>query len=152
LSAVADDGYCIFLQTDRKQDGWMDKAYLCAAEAESLGIRMIWHKIALNKDVGKADLFRPTYSHMLCFSKRGPVGPLLPDVVFRGPVVYKNAFGQEAVLFVMKYLKEQGIKHVTDPFVGAGTTLAAANHLGLSALGIDIDPAQCKKAALLAFE
>ena len=65
LEAVKETGYCIFLQTDRKYKGWVDKSYLITGEAEALGIRLLWHKIALRVDVGKADLYRPGYSHML---------------------------------------------------------------------------------------
>ena len=146
LLATKPTGYTIFLQTDRKQDGWIDKAYLIAGEAEALGHRTIWHKIALRTDVGKTDLFRPTYSHMLCFSQAGPIGKPIADVVHRGPISYGNAFGAYAVEFVLQYLRDRGIREVVDPFVGSGTTLAIANRLGMRAIGVDIDPAQCKKA------
>lgn len=149
LASVADTGYAIFLQTDRKQNGWLSKAYWISDEATKAGMRMIWHKIALRTDVGKSDLFRPTYSHMLCFSRAGKVGPLLPDVVYRGSVTYDNAFGAAAVEFVLRYLKAQGVRDVVDPFVGSGTTLAIANSLGLAATGVDIDPEQCRKARRL---
>jgi hypothetical protein len=146
LAAVKPTGYAVFLQTDRKQDGWLDKAHLITTEAEALGHRMIWHKIALRTGVGKTDLFRPTYSHMLCFSQAGPIGKPIADVIYRGPVSYDNAFGADAVEFVLQYLKARGVREVVDPFVGSGTTLAIANRLGMQAVGVDIDPAQCKKA------
>lgn len=149
LEAVKPTGYCVFLQTDRKKAGWIDKAYLIADEAEKADVKMLWHKIALRVDVGKKDIFRPGYSHMLCFSKKGTVGPLLPDVVARGSVTYKHAFGLDAVRLVIGYLKAQGVKHVVDPFVGSGTTLAVANEAGLKATGLDIDKKQCAAAAKL---
>jgi hypothetical protein len=149
LEAVKDTGYCVFLQTDRKHNGWIDKAYFLADEAQKLGINMIWHKIALRVDVGKSDIFRPGYSHMLCFSKKGKIKPIMPDVIERGAVTYENAFGIEAVKMVMEFLKANGVKHITDPFVGSGTTVAIANALGLKATGLDIDRSQCKKAEKL---
>lgn len=149
LSAVKDSGYVIFLQTDRKYKGWMDKSYWCSDEAAKAGFTMMWHKIALRQAVGTSGLFRPTYSHMLCYSKKGKVGPVFPDVIERGAVTYENAFGIEAVKAVLEYVKKQGAKTVVDPFAGSGTTLALANAMGLKAIGVDIDPKQCEKARAL---
>lgn len=149
FEAVADKGYCIFLQTDRKYKGWIDKSYLISDEASKLGMRMIWHKIALRKDVGKADIFRPTYSHMLCYSKNGLIGIPVTDVIHRGEVTYDNGFGIDAVKLVIDFLKKRKIKTVVDPFVGSGTVVAVANAMGLKAIGIDIDKKQCKKAKIL---
>jgi DNA methylase len=146
LESTKDSGYVIFLQTDRKYKGWVDKSYFISDEAYKLGYRMVWHKIALRKEPGKSDLFRPTYSHMLCYTKAGKAGPLLPDVIQRGSITYDNAFGVEAVKLAIQFLKQCRIKKVYDVFVGSGTTLAVANAFGLDAVGIDIDKAQCKKA------
>ena len=152
LKAVKDKGYCIFLQTDRKYKGWVDKSYLISDEANKLGMRMIWHKIALRTEVGKADLYRPTYSHMLCYSKDGPIGIPVADVVYRGEVTYPNAFGLDAVKLVLEFLKKHKIKRVVDPFVGSGTVVAVANAMGMKAIGVDIDKQQCKKAEKLKLE
>jgi hypothetical protein len=152
LEAVKDTGYVVFLQTDRKYKGWMDKSYWCSDEAAKLGFTMLWHKIALRQEVGTSGLFRPTYSHMLCYSKKGKVGPLFPDVVYRGDVTYENAFGIDAVKAVLQYVKKQGAKVIVDPFAGSGTTLALANGMGLAAVGVDIDPKQCAKARTLMIE
>lgn len=152
LNAVKPDGYCIFLQTDRKYRGIFPKDYYVMHEAFQLGFRLVWHKIALRTDPGKADLFRPTYSHMLCFSKNSGPGKSTPDVLYRGPTTYGNAFGKDAVISVISFLKTMKIRTVVDPFVGSGTTLAIANHLGMSAVGVDIDPKQCEKAKKLTFD
>jgi len=149
ILATKPTGYCIFLQTDRKYHGWIDKSYLITDEATKAGLTMMWHKIALRQEVGTSGLFRPTYSHMLCYSKKGKPGKVFPDVIQRGDVTYENAFGIAAVKQVLEYVKEQGIKDIVDPFVGSGTTLAIANRLGLNAIGVDIDPKQCKKAKVL---
>jgi hypothetical protein len=152
LSALHPNGYAIFLQTDRKKAGWIDKSYLISDEASKAGFKMMWHKIALRQEPGTSGLFRPTYSHMLCYSKKGKPGKLFPDVIHRGSVTYENGFGIDAVTAVLEYLKAQGIKSVIDPFVGSGTTVALANKLGMDAVGVDIDPKQCKKAILLKIE
>ena len=149
LEAVKAKGYCIFLQTDRKYKGWVDKSYLITDEAQKLGIRMIWHKIALRTEVGKADIFRPTYSHMLCYSKEGAIGIPVTDVIARGDVTYANGFGIDAVTLVIQFLKKHKIKTVVDPFVGSGTVVAVANSMGLKGIGVDIDKKQCAKAKAL---
>ena len=149
ILATKPTGYCIFLQTDRKHHGWIDKSYLITDEATKAGLKMMWHKIALRQEVGTSGLFRPTYSHMLCYSKKGKPGKVFPDVIQRGDVTYENAFGIDAVKHVLEYIRAQGIREVVDPFVGSGTTLAIANRLGLHAIGVDIDPKQCKKALKL---
>jgi hypothetical protein len=149
LEAVKDDGYCIFLQTDRKHHGWIDKSYFITDEAYQLGFHMVWKKIALTRDVGKADLFRPTYSTMVCYTKTGKVGKLFPDVVVSGEKTYTHAFGVEAVKLCVEYAKAQGAKLVADPFSGSGTTLAVANALGLDAVGVELSKKYCEMSRKL---
>jgi hypothetical protein len=151
LDAVTDDGYCIFMQTDRKHHGLIDKSYWLTDEALSRGFHTVWRKIALKRDVGKMDLFRPTYSYMLCFTKRGNVGKLLPDVVSAGETTYTHGFGLNAVLLCVEYVKHAGATVVVDPFCGSGTTLAVANAAGLDAIGVEISPRLCEKAKSLRF-
>jgi hypothetical protein len=149
FTAVKSSGYVVFLFTDRKHNGWIDKTYPLMHIAQSMKMKLLWHKIALRMDPGKSDLFRPTYSHMLCFSKHGNQGKPFPDVIFRGPITYSDAFGRDAVTAVLTFLQANGVKHVVDPFVGSGTTLAIANAMGMSATGVDIDPKQCALARKL---
>ena len=149
LEATKDTGYCIFLQTDRKHHGWVDKGYWITDEAKSLGFHMVWKKIALTKEAGKADLFRPTYSTMLCFTKKGNVGKLFPDVIYSGEKTYTHAFGLDAVALCVRYVKSQGVKEIVDPFCGSGTTLAVANSLGLDAVGLDISKESCESSRKL---
>jgi len=150
LESVKQNGYCIFLQTDRKQNGWFDKSYIITDEAQKFNYRMLWHKICLNTEIGKKNSRRPTYSHMLCFSLTGTLGKQsTPDVIEAGEVYYKNGFGINAVTFIINFLKDRGITKVVDPFVGSGTVLHIANKLGLDAIGIDIDETQCEKSRII---
>ncbi len=146
FASVQEDGYCIFMQTDRKHHGLLDKSYWITDEAREQGFHTIWRKIALKRDVGKVDLFRPTYSYMLCFTKKGKVGKPLPDVIEAGETTYTHGFGIEAVKLCVQYVKTSGIKTVVDPFCGSGTTLAVANALGLHAIGVELSPKFCKMA------
>jgi len=152
LQSIKHDGYCIFLQTDRKYHGWLDKGFWITDEAFKLGFHMVWKKIVLNRDIGKADLFRPTYSVMLCYTKDGLVGKLFPDVIMSGDKTYTHAFGVNAVSLCVEYVKSRGIKTVVDPFCGSGTTLAVANKFGLNAIGVDIAKEYCEMARKLKIE
>lgn len=149
FSAVADTGYVVFLQTDRKRNGWLDKSYWLSAAGEAAGMRLLWHKVALRVAVGKTDLYRPGWSHMLCFSRAGRIGVPFADVIERGEVTYADAFGQTAVRAVLEWLGRQGVRKVVDPFVGSGTVVAMANALGMDAVGVDNDKKQCEQARAL---
>lgn len=140
--------YAIFVQTDRKyQRAWIDKSYIITDLAQKHHIKMVWHKIVLHRGVDSTDLHRPTYAHMLCYSRDGTTGAATPDVIPVSKKNYKNATPPEAARraleFVARYSK---VKTVVDPFVGRGTIPIIARDLGLNSIGIDIDPEQCKEA------
>jgi len=146
LDAVHKDSYAVFIQTDRKSNGkWFDKAYIILDEAKKQGTSLLSHKIILRKEVDKADLFRPSFSHMLIFSKNGRCGSLSKsaDVITGGKPLYKNGMGAEAVTTVLKFLQSKDIQEICDPFCGHGTVLVQAKAMGFPvAIGIDIDPDQ----------
>lgn len=148
FSKIQNGCYAVFVQTDRKyQRRWVDKSYIITDIARQHGIKMIWHKIVLHRSVDATDLHRPTYAHMLCYSRDGTTGSATPDVIPVSKKNYKNATPPEAAKraleFVARYSK---VKTVVDPFVGRGTIPLLARSLGLNSIGIDIDPAQCKEA------
>lgn len=148
MAVTKPDGYCIFIQTDRKYEGqWIDKSYLLNKSAEKQGLRLLWHKIVLLREVGRTDLHRPTYSHMMCFSKKAKPGATFPDVIDVSKRLYKNGTPSLAAETAIKFINQYSPhKIVVDPFVGQGTIPAYANAYGLDAIGIDIDPEQCKLA------
>ena len=146
LAAVADGGYAVFVQTDRKSHGLLDKSYLITDEAMKAGFRMMFHKITLIRDVGATDLYKPTYSHVLCYSRgAGAPGQATPDVCPRGKTLYTNGMGVDTTRRIMKFLQSKDIHFIADPFVGRGTTLLIAKKMGMrGGIGVDIDPEQCK--------
>jgi hypothetical protein len=146
---MADDGYAIFIQTDRKVNRtWISKSTMLINLGTLRGFKLCWHKIVLNRNVGQRDLFRPTYSHMLCFSKTGTSGAATPDVLPVSQRIYNNASPVEAVIhaveFIKRYTKTAHV--IIDPFVGQGTVPAIANRYHFQTIGIDIDPSQVEKA------
>jgi hypothetical protein len=64
------DGVTIFYQSDIKREGvWVDKSFLCQKVAEKLGHELLWHKIICRNQAGTISFGRPSYSHIICFSK-----------------------------------------------------------------------------------
>jgi len=56
----------------------------------------------------------------------------------------------QATYALVRWLKEAlGATEICDPFCGEGTALAAANLLGLAAVGVESSPKRCKRARLL---
>ncbi len=142
-------GYAIFIQTDRKYQGsWLDKSYMLSDIAFSHGCKMVWHKIALHREVGRTDLHRPCYAHMLCYTYTGKPGAAFNDVLPVSTKLYKNGTPLGAAEAAVNFIKNNNKKNTTivDPFVGQGTVVAMANNYGLDAIGIDIDPKQAELA------
>ncbi len=154
LARTPDNGVTIFYQSDIKHEGtWVDKGYLCQKAAESLGHELLWHKIVCRSPAGIATFGRPSYSHILCFSKslRAEVSKSTPDVIpDLGEKTWQRGMGLEACLMIARFIKEQtSSSTVINPFCGEGSMLAAANALDLNAIGIEKSPKRAEKARLL---
>lgn len=138
-------GYMILFQTDRKLHGeWIDKSHLLQTVASETGHNLMWHKIIINRE--GTYIQRPTYTHMLCFSRENKPGEAFPDVMPVGTHIYKNATSTNALCWAMDFMRHKGVRRVVDPFVGRGSIPYIANMFGVDALGIDIDPKQCRYA------
>ena len=76
LEKTSPEGVSIFFQSDIKHEGlWVDKAYLIQKSAEKMGHHLLWHKIFCRAPAGTVMFGRPSYSHMICFSKT-----VIPDI------------------------------------------------------------------------
>lgn len=154
LESTPDDGVTIFFQSDIKHEGaWVDKSYLCQKAAEELGHELLWHKIFCRFPAGTITFGRPSYSHMLCFSKNLRLDPakstadVVPDL---GEKTWERGMGLEASLMASKFiLKQTNSKTIIQVFCGEGSMLAAANFVGLNAIGIERSPKRAEKARLL---
>lgn len=140
MGSIGDNGIIFFYQTDRKHNGEIiDKKSIITNEFLSNGYKNILSKIVLKREVGKVDLFRPTYSNLFAFSKKVTSGAATPDVLFAGKMLYKNAMGFDAVSVCIDFLKAKKIKGmVVDPFCGMGSVLKISNELGYDTFGVDI--------------
>ncbi len=157
LAATPDNGVTIFYQSDIKRDGtWVDKSYLCQKAAEAEGRALLWHKIVCRHPAGSVTYGRPSYSHILCFSKevRAPVEASTADVLPEaGEKTWTRGMGIEACLLVARFIAEHTqTTTVIHPFCGEGSMLAAANALGLSAIGIERSPKRAEKARKLTLD
>jgi hypothetical protein len=154
LSRTCPQGVTIFYQSDIKVDGtWVDKGYLCQKAAEALGHELLWHKVICRSPAGIATFGRPAYSHMLCFSKELRVdiskstADVIPDL---GDKTWQRGMGLEACLMAAKFIHDQTpSKTLINPFCGEGSMLAAANFIGLEAIGIERSPKRAEKARVL---
>jgi hypothetical protein len=146
MQSASDDSCSIFYQTDRKISGQLlSKSHLVFAAAEDAGVRCLWHKIVLRRNVGDIDLYRPGFTHMIAFSRKLKSGFATADVLHAGPFAYVNAAGADAAHFAVSFASRSS-KQLVDPFCGHGTFVHAAAAIGMNALGIDIDENQIDHA------
>ena len=154
LSRCPADGVTIFYQSDIKMNGtWVDKGYLCQKAAEALGHELLWHKVVCRSPAGIATFGRPSFSHMLCFSKdvRAELAKSTADVIpDLGDKTWQRGMGLEACVLAAKFIVEQTpSKTIVNPFCGEGSMLAAGNALNLDAIGIERSPKRAEKARTL---
>jgi hypothetical protein len=64
------DVFLCWLQVDGV---WVDKAYLVQNAAEQTGHALLWHKLVARVPPGVTTFGKPSYHHMLCFSRVGTV-------------------------------------------------------------------------------
>ncbi len=152
------DGVFVVLISDRK---WKRSIVWKHAEirriAEKLGLVCFLHKIVVKHT--HIDLYRPGFSHLLCFRKPTAHGSRLkheflfdiigPFAEFRGVPSFKNASGftpQLMDMLIRSFSREGTL--VADPFCGTGTALRVALGLKRCAVGFEIDPSlkRCWKA------
>jgi hypothetical protein len=154
LSRCPDNGLCLFYQSDIKPEGfWIDKGYLCQKAAELSGHALLAHKIICRAPPGTVGFGRPTYSHLVCFSKgiRFDLSKGSADVLAEaGETTWTRGMGTKACELACKLiLTHTETRKVVDPFCGHGTALAVANAMGLDAIGVELSLKRAKKARAL---
>jgi hypothetical protein len=136
------DGVTVFFQSDVRVDGvWIDKGFLCQTAAENRKVPLLWHKICCRVPVDQPASGRAGYSHILCFSRevREPPQAAFPDVISAtGDKTWERGMGVAPALLVAKFIATRSsTRTVVNPFCGEGSILAAANAVGLNAVGIE---------------
>lgn len=138
----------IFYQTDRLfKNKRISKCFILMKAAEANNLKLIWHKIVLRRKLGKIDIRRPGFSHLLCFGDEGvKAGKATPDVFEAGGVLYPNGMGLQAATIALQAALKHGTR-VCDPFCGRGTVPALAEAMGFTKIiGVDIDKQQAEAA------
>lgn len=151
LSKTPENGVTVFYQSDIKQSGiWVDKSFLAQKAAEGSGDQLLWHKIICRFPPGTITFGRPSYSHLLCFSKGCKLDLSLSsaDVVpVIGEKTWERGMGLEACVLIAKFIKEQiNSKTIIHPFCGEGLMMATANFFGLQAIGIERSKKRAERA------
>jgi len=152
LRSVPDDGVAIFFQSDIRHAGlWVDKGALVTRAAERAAVPLVFHRIVCRKPPGTVTFGRATYAHLLGFARRlrpsRARADVLPD---GGGVAGRKAMGSLAALEACRFIRDETpTRTVVDPFCGWGTVLAAANALGMDAIGVDLSSRMCQRARSL---
>jgi hypothetical protein len=151
LESVESGGLAIFYQGDRRYRGrLLSKATLLHNAARSVRFQLLWHKIVLRNTPGKTNLYRPTYSHMMAFSRSLKAGHPTPDVITASKTIYQNGMNIDAAVLAVRFAANAtGTKVICDPFCGRGTVLAVANALGIKSIGFDTSLQECALARRL---
>lgn len=151
LEKTPEEGVTLFFQSDIKRDGvWIDKGYLVARAAEGQGSALLFHKIFCRAAPGSATFGKPSYSHLLAFSKRArpdlarSTADVVPDL---GDKTWVRGMGIQACRVACEFIRsETDTRTVVNPFCGHGSVLAMANYLGLDAIGIERSPKRAEAA------
>jgi hypothetical protein len=157
LDAVPETGVAMFFQSDVKRGGlWIDKAALVQRAADAAGTPLLFHKIVCRKPPGSVTFGRASYSHLLAYSRGVRPRPeratadVLPDGGFQASA---KSMGVAACLDACRFVaRETTTTTVVDPFCGYGTVLAAANALGLDAVGVDLSTRMVRRARKLTID
>jgi hypothetical protein len=156
--AVADDGVLVLTQTDTRHGGrWLDKAGRVTAAVEAAGLLLVAKKILCRKPPGATSTARAAFTHLLVFAHR-PLPTRLPDlvpdvIVDPGVPTWTRGLGDHAALCCIRLVRRYApASHtVVDPFCGEGMVLAAANHLGLNAVGVEWAGKRARRAQTIEF-
>jgi len=157
LSKTDPDSVTLFYQTDIKHQGvWIDKAFLCQLAAHQLNISQLFHKVICRIPAGKTTFGRPSYSHILAFSKNQKINSALstPDVIpSMGEKTWERGMGVEACLFIKDFLLRETNTHtLIHPFCGEGLMLQIANKSGINGIGIEKSKRRALKARSIVFD
>ena len=152
LEWIPADGSAVFFQSDIRHEGaWIDKGYFVQRAAEEAGVPLAWHKIVCRHPPGTIAPGRPSFSHMLCFSRARQVARRPgPDVIPNGYMTWNRAMGVNACRVAIRYLKENTTaRTIVDPYCGHGTALAVAEEMGLDAIGVELSGKRARQARTL---
>jgi hypothetical protein len=157
LRACPPEGVAIFYQRDIKHEGaWIDKSYLCQMAADQEGVALLWHKIVVRSPPGIITFGKPSFSHLLCFSRglrldlAHSTTDLLPSA---GKASWPRGMGQDVCAMICDFILTQTTtRTLVAPFCGEGALLAVAEGAGLQAIGIEKSRKRAERAREISLE
>lgn len=154
VEAVPDESAALFFQSDIKRDGvWVDKGAMVIRAAEDAGAHVLFHKIVCRRPPGMLTYGRPGFTHLIAVSRvlKCPDVLPVPDIIVdAGRLPWVRAMGVRAAGHAVRFARDQArARTIFDPFCGVGTVLAAANALGLDALGVELSRKRCEQSRRL---
>jgi hypothetical protein len=153
IAATHPQSIAVFYQSDVKRDGrWIDKSFLVQLAARDEGASLRFHKIVCRAPAGTVTPGRPSYAHLLGFS-RALTLPVEPSAHFAdvlpsmGKMTWARAMGLSACEATCAFLRAAtSARVVVDPFCGVGTMLAVANAYGFDAVGVELSASRAARA------
>jgi len=142
-SYVADDGFVVVSQTDRKIGGRVYAKHVLNINAMlHLGFALKDHKIVAFGEVGKRSPYNFSYQHCLIFTRKGTFerkGDILRDIlVIEDAPFHGRAWGDGFVELIVGALSAEG-DVVIDPFAGSGVVPRVAERMGRKGIGFEIE-------------
>lgn len=156
IEKTHEDQVSVFYQSDIKHNGvWVDKSYLIMKAAESAGVELLWHKMICRVPAGMVTFGRPSYSHIICFSKKLKIdvqkstADIIPTM---GEKIWERGMAPEACVLISKFIKNETTSNtIINPFCGMGSMLAVANSFDLNAIGIERGTKRARTAEKIQF-
>ncbi len=151
LEKTGDHDVTIFYQSDIKtKNGWLSKAFLAQLAAHELQIPLVWHKVIGRVPPDIATFGRPSYTHILAFSKsfKPDHGKSTPDIISHvGKKLWERGMGLNAAKMIVKFLKNdvKSVK-IINLFCGLGILLDVCDAYEIDSLGIELSRKRAEEA------
>ena len=155
---IKNNEFLVLIMTSRYYNGrFVDKAARSINRCSENSINLVSRKVIFNnynyKDPAANSKFLE-FSDLLIFRKKNTdlylTKYMYNDIFYtKSKKLWSYGFHLDITDNIIILLKKNGVSHISDFFVGIGTTLAVAEKNGLDSFGIEIDQKLCDEAKKL---